>query len=137
MTWSEIPWNPPTRTLRQFAGLWLLVFLVLACWQMTQHGWTVVTGCCVLAGLFGPVGLWRPRLFRSVFVGSLVLTFPIAWVVSRLSLVLMYFLIVTPLGWGLRRLGHDPLRLRQKGTELSYWEPLSPVPDVSRYLRQY
>ena len=30
MRWSDIPWAPPARTLRQFAGLWLGVFLAQA-----------------------------------------------------------------------------------------------------------
>ena len=33
MQWSDIQFDPPRKTLRQFAGLWLVFFGGLALWQ--------------------------------------------------------------------------------------------------------
>ena len=33
MRWSDIPFDPPRRTLRQFAWLWLAFFGGMALWQ--------------------------------------------------------------------------------------------------------
>ena len=33
MQWSDIQFHPPLKTLRQFAGLWLVFFGGLAAWQ--------------------------------------------------------------------------------------------------------
>src|SRR5258706_60232 len=33
MQWSDIPWTPTSRVLRQFAVLWLLALGGLACWH--------------------------------------------------------------------------------------------------------
>ena len=33
MQWSDIQFRPPEKTLRQFAGLWLVCFGGLAAWE--------------------------------------------------------------------------------------------------------
>ena len=38
MQWSDIQFHPPIKTLRQFAGLWLVFFGGLAIWQGTVSG---------------------------------------------------------------------------------------------------
>jgi hypothetical protein len=137
MRWSDIPFSPPDRTLRQFAGLWLLVFGAFASRQALTQGpspWTAA-----LAGLalgVGVAGLSRPRLVRPVFVAATVLTFPIGWAVSRLSLACLYYGAITPLGLALRLTGHDPLELRRGPGQRTYWEP-RPEGDAGRYLRQF
>ena len=78
---------PPTKTLRQFAGLWLVFFGGLAAWQgfVRRHA-TLAIVLAVLALTIGPLGLLWPRLIRPVFVAWMVLAFPIGWTVSQLML---------------------------------------------------
>ena len=38
MQWSDIPFHPPRKTLRQFAGLWLVFFGGMALWQALVRG---------------------------------------------------------------------------------------------------
>ena len=38
MQWSDIPFDPPRKTLRQFAGLWLAFFGGMALWQALVKG---------------------------------------------------------------------------------------------------
>ena len=40
MRWSDIQFNPPRKTLRQFAGLWLVFFGGMALWQALVRGRT-------------------------------------------------------------------------------------------------
>src|SRR5690348_7086669 len=63
-TWGQI-FSPSRRTLRQFAGLWMLFFGGLAGWQGLVRGHWVAA--LVLAGLavsVGALGLWKPRAVR-------------------------------------------------------------------------
>src|SRR5919202_384819 len=124
MEWSGIPWAPPARTLRQFAGLWLLFCTGLACSRLVRHGPTAgAAACALLAVTVGPLGLWRPAAVRPVYVGLMVLTFPLGWVVSRLVLACLWYGVFTPLGLALRLAGRDPLRLRASPDRTTYWEP--------------
>ena len=38
MQWSDIPFDPSRKTLRQFAGLWLVFFGGMALWQALGAG---------------------------------------------------------------------------------------------------
>jgi hypothetical protein len=138
MRWSDIPRNPPTQTLRQFGGLCLLIFGGLATWRWAQHGPT--PGALILLALalgLGLTGLVRPRWLRTVFVGWIMLTFPISWVLSQLIVLAMYGLVITPIGLVFRAIGRDPLALRPPRPVDSYWQPKPTPVDVRRYFRQY
>jgi hypothetical protein len=138
MRWSDLPLSPPARTLRQFAGLWLLFFLMLACWQglvrgNTTLGW-ILAGVGVVAGL---PGLLRPELVRYLFVGSLIVTFPIGWVVSFVLLAVLFYGLFTPLSLGFRLFGRDPLALRRRDAGQTYWTAKPAAVNVQSYFNQY
>lgn len=138
MTWSEISFAPRARTLRQFAGLWLLFFAGLAVARGLRAGLTpAVLGLAALALAVGPLGLWRPALVRPVYVAATVLTFPLGWLTSRLLLAALYYGVFTPLGLVLRLTGRDALRLRPCPQQASYWAEKPAPQDVSRYFRQF
>jgi hypothetical protein len=89
----------------------------------------------VLAGLLSVGGLVLPALIRPIFVGLILLTFPIGWVVSHLLLGLIFYGVVTPIGLILRISGHDPLQLKKPGGN-SVWKTPVGKTDATRYLRQ-
>jgi hypothetical protein len=132
-----IQWNPSTKQLRQFAGIWFPAFCGLVGWSIgnkTGH-WSEVEIGWVLAGLLSVGGLVLPALIRPIFVGLILLTFPIGWVVSHLLLGLIFYGVVTPIGLILRISGHDPLQLK-KPSGNSVWKTSVGKTDAIRYLRQ-
>ena len=138
MQWSDIPFRPATRTLRQFAGLWILFFGFGAVWQALVKGNTtaaVVLG--LLAVTVGPVGLVWPRVVRPIFVGWMVVVFPIGWVVSKVILAVLFYGLFTPIGLLFRLLGRDPLARRRRRDLSTYWTPKALPDDPKRYLRQF
>ena len=132
-----IQWNPSTKQLRQFAGIWFPAFCGLVGWSIghkTGH-WSEVEIGWVLAGLLSVGGLILPALIRPIFVGLILLTFPIGWVVSHLLLGLIFYGVVTPIGLILRMSGHDPLQLKKPGGN-TVWKTSVGKTDATRYLRQ-
>ena len=132
-----IQWNPSTKQLRQFAGIWFPAFCGLVGYSIghkTGH-WSEVEIGWVLAGLLSVGGLVLPALIRPIFVGLILLTFPIGWVVSHLLLGLIFYGVVTPIGLILRIIGHDPLQLK-KPSGNSVWKTSIGKTDATRYLRQ-
>ena len=137
MNFSDIPRNPPERMLRQFAGLWILFFAAIAWSQyFRSHNTRAAVIVGAIAVGIGVPGVFFPRFLKPVFVGWMILAFPVGWLVSRVILMLLFFGIFAPVGLCLRILGHDPLRLR-KPTVDSYWGKKSQQTRLRRYLKQF
>jgi hypothetical protein len=84
----------------------------------------------------GLLGTLHPEFLRPVFVGWMILVFPIGWTISHLLLGLLFFGVFTPVGLLLRTFGKDSLRL-QRGAASSLWQDRAQESDLKRYLRQY
>jgi hypothetical protein len=54
-----------------------------------------------------------------------------------LVLASTYFLVLTPIGWLLRRTGRDPLSLRRDVNRKTYWVDHETPADIRRYFRQF
>ena len=137
MQWSEVIKPPPQKMLRQFAGLFLVVFLSLAGWRVwtgNADRWAVAL--TVLAIGVGVLGLVRPSAVRWIFTGWMIVAFPIGWTISRVALAIVFFLVFTPVALVFRLIGRDELRLRRAHAQSSFWKP-KPAPDsVREYFRQ-
>jgi hypothetical protein len=137
MMWSDIPRHPSSITLRQFAGLWLLVFSGLGLWHLlgqerSLFGWIFLTlGCGA-----GIPGLIHPRLLRPIFVGWMLAVFPLGWLTSRLLLAVCFYGLFTPLAFWFRLRGRDSLR-RQRSALPTYWQSKPSADGAASYYRQF
>ena len=138
MRWSDIQFDPPRKMLRQFAGLWLLVFGGMALWEILGRGRSGIGAIfAVLAVTIGPLGLIRPEWVRFIYVGWMVLAFPIGWTVSQIILAAMFFGLFTPIGLVFRLLGRDTLQRARRPELASYWQPKATSTDLRRYFKQF
>lgn len=138
MKWSDIPMDPKPRVLRQFSAAWLMFFLAAGAVQYGIKGRPHLgVALAAVAVTIGGAGLVRPVWVRWVFVGSMVLAFPVGWVVSLVMLFVIFYGVLTPMGVLLRLRGHDPLKRRPAPERSSFWEPKEPPREVGSYFRQY
>jgi hypothetical protein len=72
------------------------------------------------------------KLRLAAFLAVNWLTRPLRWLVPRLALLFVYYLVLTPIGLGLR-VARRNLRARREPT----WQVRSEQPEAERYLRQY
>ena len=95
--------------LRQFAGLWILFFGAIA---LSQYFRSQNASVAIVIGAFalvvGVPGLFFPRVLKPIFVGWMILAFPIGWLVSHVILFLIYWSVFVPIGlycdeWGMIR----------------------------------
>jgi hypothetical protein len=136
--WSDIEFDPSRKTLRQFAGLWLAFFSGLALWEALGRGrMETAVVFALLAVTIGPLGLTRPQWMRFIYVGWMVLAFPIGWTVSQIMLAAMFFGLFTPIGLVFRLMNRDPLHRRRRADLQSYWVPKPASPDLRSYFKQF
>ena len=88
----------------------------------------------LLSGLFSVVA---PAANRFLYVGLMVVAFPIGFVLSYVFMGLIFFVILTPIGLFFRLIGRDPLRRRFDRKAVTYYVPHRETAGVERYFRQY
>jgi hypothetical protein len=144
MPMLPIPWKPDARQLRQF-GLCGLVAVPLLGWfllgRTAPTGWTGSQwgffGCFLAAGAaLGGLALACPRALGPVFVAASLITLPLGLVVSEAALLVLYFVVLTPLALLFRLFGRDPLQRRFEPQAATYWAPRRQPDDPGRYFRQ-
>ena len=69
------------------------------------------------------LGAWaRPRWFRGYYRFTTRLGFHTIQVLGRVVLAAFFFLILTPSGWIMRRLGKDFLQLKSPRNRQTFWQ---------------
>ena len=137
MQWSDVTAPPSRKMLRQFAGLWLVVFGGLAAWRAWQgqvDAWT--QALAIGAFVVGGIGLIWPMAIRFVYTGWMIAAFPIGWTISRLVLAVTFYALFTPVAFIFRLMGRDALRLR-RGDPRSYWLSQPRPETTDAYFRQF
>ena len=126
-----------TRTDLKWFGLMLTAcFAVLGtvAWLRDHH-----TTAITLWSIGGALGLLyhavKPLqwLMFDLWMGF---AYPIGWVVSHLTLTLMFYLVLTPLGLLMRLFGRDPMERSFDPTAASYWRLHDPGGNTNRYFHQ-
>ena len=133
MKWSELPFHPTPRVLRQFSAAWLVFFLALA----LKHHHSMAGHILAGVALIGVLGLVKPQAVRWLFVGATIAAFPIGWVVTYVVLLVMFYLVLTPLAFVFRWRGRDELQLKRQSGRESFWLELGETTEPGRYLTQF
>jgi hypothetical protein len=127
-------WNPPPKQLRWFGCLWLPLALGGVAYGIASFPGRIALGA--VAALSLVVGLAAPRLLRPVFVGLLLLTWPVGFVMSHVILAAIFFLVLTPTAWLMRVFGRKGLDLALDPKAASYWRPRQGRAPLPRYFDQ-
>lgn len=134
---QHVKWRPDAAELRRFAISMLIGFSLLGLFAVWRAN-GISTGSLVLWGIGAALAVAAliPGLGRVAYLGVYLPTSIIGYFVSHVILILMFFLIITPLGFALRLMGKDPLqqrRLKQK----TGWTPIKAVKNEDSYYRQF
>ncbi len=130
--------EPTSRELRIFGLLLVLFFCLIGAivlWRASL--WTIATVCWTTALLVAIVYYSVPSVRRPMYMVCLTVTYPIAWTITHLLLVLVYYGWITPVGLLMRLFGYDPMRRRLNRQAKSHWIRRKPIKNVNRYFRQY
>ena len=135
----QLDLNPSHKTLRQFGLISLIMLTIIGLllgWRFGLPKGIVIGLCAAGAGLF-ILSQISVRLIRPVYVGLMIVSFPIGWVISHLVMIIFFFGIITPVGLVFRLLGRDALHRKWDLQAKSYWVKYPRPDSVQRYFRQF
>ena len=127
------------RELRKFgvimAGALVFIGCVLLWCQKGLYPYVFI-----LAGIFLLSGLLIPRILMPLHKVWMTLAVVIGWIMTRMILILLFYLIVTPIALLMRVIGKELLDITFDGSnqKVTYWTPREKMPlQKDDYLRQF
>jgi len=96
----------------------------------------------ILSPIFISCGLIRPAMLKPIHkLLAAVVDIVLGWFLPRLILCILFYLVITPLGFFMRLFGKDLLDLKLNPSVDSYWISTKSVsagpPDKKRYENQF
>lgn len=122
---------------RSFGFLAMALCAAGAVVAQTRHaviGWSVAALLGALG--MGALALWAPRSLTPFSRAWMGLGRLMGRVVNPLVFGLMFFVLITPVGWVMRLRGRDALKLRLDPSARSYWvdrRPPGPRPESFKH----
>lgn len=124
------------RALRRFGLTVGLVILALGCvlvWRHRGAGWPFVSIGTVLVVAAGLAPSWLKWVHGPWMIFALAL----GWVMTRVLLTIVFFLVVTPIGLFQRLLGKRAIEVAFAAEAASYWQARTARPETDDYEKQY
>jgi hypothetical protein len=110
---------------RKFGLTFGAIFALFAFWPLFHHH-SPRWGLAAVAALFGAVAAVQPERLAPLNKAWFQLGMLLNRIVNPVTMGLMFFAAVTPLGWFMRRRGADLLSLKMKPNARTYWAPREP-----------
>jgi hypothetical protein len=110
---------------RSFGTVFALFFLVVAAFFFFKKG-EIVYWSLILSAAFGLIAWFYPKLLKPLNFLWFKLGMLLGAIIAPLVMVVVFFLVITPIGLVMRALGKDPLRLKKDTQHNSYWADRSP-----------
>ena len=124
--------NLKNKDLRQFGIVLGLILGVFGGIYFLKGHQTAYLRFLSVAVIILVAGIFVPRVLRPVYAVFIKIARVIGWVNTRILLFLIYFLILTPIGFIRRLFGNDPMDRKIDKSAQSYWikrEPAAATPE--------
>ena len=139
--WHEIKAvDTSKKALRSFGWVVGGVLLIIAAVVWWRNDFTLTTAASVLGGLGAALtvlGLTVPMILKPVYRVWMALAVVLGFIMTRVILTVVYYLIMTPIGLIMRLLGKDPLHRRIDPNAASYWIPKTYLDESKERLEKY
>ncbi len=143
MSLVKLNWKPSPRELRQFGAIFGFGFLLIGLskyfwkwnWLIERNEKLGIT--FILIGVVvGAIGLTGTKLALPFYWLWISIAFIFGNITSRIVILLIYYGVITPLGFIARLSGRDKLQLKKRAVQ-SYWQDISLPSDPEKYKRQF
>ncbi len=131
--------SPSEKQLKDFGLIALIMctmigLLLLGLGKVPAKGFMIF---CLIGVLLYSLSRFSIVLIKPIYLGMVLLTFPIGWAVSHLVMVLFYYGIITPMATLFRLLNRDPLCRKREPDADTYWLRYKQKRSARDYFRQF
>ena len=112
---KPVPARLTTAELRKFGLLVGTAFLVLGAIARWRDHWNTALVLWSIGGFLVVLGLLVPVALGPVYRAWMIFALLLSKVTTPIIMGILYFVVVTPLGWILRLVGHRPLEHGKNG----------------------
>jgi len=107
-------------SLKKFAILMGVAFLILTGILFLKHKDSYfILG--IVSAIFFAFAFIRPELLKPLYVAWMKFAFVLGWINTRIILIIVFYLVITPVGLLLKLFGKDILDIKIDKTKESYW----------------
>ncbi len=110
------------RALRKFSALFFILTLV-GSYLSYRHNIQILLITFNTVGLYSGLGLLFPNIVKPFHTGWMFLSLVLGWIISRVIVVIVFFLVVTPIGIIARVFGKQFIDAKFRSDQKSYWIP--------------
>ena len=139
--WDEIRSVDSSRkALRSFGLLVGGVVLAIAAIVLWRRDWTPGTAVFVLSAIGGGLlllGATFPVLLKPIYSVWMALAVILGFIMTRVILTIVFYLVVTPIGLVMRATGRDPLSRKLDADAPTYWLEKSYADESPARLEKY
>jgi len=131
--------KPSEKQLREFGEIALCMCNIIGLLLFWLGGLPIaglVTFCICGVAVFG-LSRISVKLIRPIYLGLIVLTFPIGWGVSHIVMAFFYYAVIGFVGLIFKILKRDPLHRNYDPQAVSYWIPYRHNRKPEEYFRQF
>ena len=125
-----------TKQLRSFGLIVGGIFALIGAWPAVWRGQPFRLWSLILGGILIALALAWPRSLTRVYRVWMTVGEVLGWINTRLILGMLFYLLFTPMGWGMRLRGKDPMRRTLVPEAESYRVVRQPRP-ASHMLHQF
>lgn len=124
-------------TLRKFSVSMFIALLIIGSVFLLKHRalyvWFYLAGTVILL-----TGLLATNLLKPLYWLWMRLAFILGWINTRIILLIIFYLIFTPIGIAIKLFGVDLLERKIETERESYWQDISKgKSNLSSYERQF
>ena len=113
--------NSDTKSLRKFGMTMGIALLAIAVFIIVRHQHSPLP-VLIIALIFFILGAATPALLKPVYIVWMKFAYLLGWVNTRLILLIIFYLVFTPIGLVMRLCGIDPLERKINKKAGSYWK---------------
>lgn len=113
--------NLDKNNLRKFGITMGIAFLVITLFILTRHRHNILP-TSIISAIFFILAFIMPVLLKPIYIFWMKLALVLSWINTRLILLIIFYLIFTPIGLVMMLFGIDLLERRIERNKESYWK---------------
>ena len=118
------------KELRSF-GYTIGIILLIVSGILFHYGNYLYQNLTIIASLFLGLGVVAPLLLKPIYLVWMTFAVILGWIMTRVILSLVFFLILTPIGLITKLLGEDFLKLKKIKSN-TYWNSLDSSTELNQ-----